>query len=122
MFEHQRAADAAPASTAQLPPVGGAPQAGSGYGNLQPGYGGAPVAGQPGQMAGSSGGTCNAAAANFLIGELGTTVAVDQAKEASGAESVRVLYPGQPITQEFLGSRLNLDTNDENRITAVRCG
>ncbi|MCE7029072.1 I78 family peptidase inhibitor [Jiella avicenniae] len=79
----------------------------------QPGVG-TPVAG--------TGGSCNASAASFVVGQLATSVASDQAKEATGAEEVRVLFPNQPITQEFVAGRLNLMTNAENRITGVRCG
>ena len=115
-----------PAATAPLPSMGGAPMAQPGYGaapgNAQPGYGGAPMVGSPGPVAGGGGGSCNAQAASFLVGELGTNLAAEQAKDATGAASVRILFPGQPITKEFIGDRLNLDTNAENRITSVRCG
>ncbi|MAU95265.1 MAG: proteinase inhibitor I78 [Fulvimarina sp.] len=75
-----------------------------------------------GQPLGNTGGTCNAAAASFLVGELGTTASADQAQQATGAESVRILFPNQPITKEFIAGRLNLETDDANRITSVRCG
>lgn len=99
-----------PASTL---PAAGAPSA-------QPG----PVAGGLGQprAVAAGGGSCNASAASFVVGELGTSVASDQAKEATGAASVRILYPNQPVTQEYVGDRLNLVTDEENRITTVRCG
>ncbi|MBO0902965.1 I78 family peptidase inhibitor [Jiella sonneratiae] len=102
-----------PAANTPLPPAGG----GAGGGFLAAPGGAAPVA-----SAGGGAGSCNAAAAQFLVGELATSVAVDKAKEATGAETVRILYPGQPVTQEFVAGRLDLDTDDRNRITAVRCG
>jgi len=96
----------------QLPP----PNAG-----IEPGLVGAPG---PGLMPGAApaAGACNAAAAQFLVGQIANVEASDQAKAATGAEEIRVLYPNQPVTQEFVPTRLNLDTDNRNRITAVRCG
>ncbi|MCB8837773.1 I78 family peptidase inhibitor [Aurantimonas sp. VKM B-3413] len=94
----ERTAPAGPAS--QLPPPAGTPQA----------------------TGPAAAGTCNAGAAQFLVGRLANVEATDAAKEATGAENVRVLFPGQPVTQEFEPGRLNLDTDNQNRITAVRCG
>ena len=104
-----------PAAGTALPPAGGSMQGG------QPGFVAGPQAGASAPMAGA-GGSCNASAASSVVGELATSVAADQAKEATGAEEVRILFPNQPITQEFIAGRLNLETNDENRITSVRCG
>ena len=96
----ERTAPAGPAS--QLPPPAGAMQ--------------------PAGPAAGGAGTCNAGAAQFLVGRLANVEATDAAKEATGAEKVRILFPGQPVTQEFEPGRLNLDTDNQNRITTVRCG
>ncbi len=74
-----------------------------------------------GQMAQNTG-VCNAAAARSVIGQLGTVDASETAKAASGAETVRVTYPGQPLAQDIDGARLNLETDNQNRIVNVRCG
>ncbi|WAP67065.1 I78 family peptidase inhibitor [Jiella pelagia] len=104
-----------PAAGQPLPPAGSSTLGG------QPG---ASVAAQAGSVAplGGTGGSCNASAAGSVVGQLATSVAADEAKQATGAEEVRILFPNQPITQEFIPGRLNLETNDENRITSVRCG
>lgn len=65
---------------------------------------------------------CNANAARVVLGRIANVEATEAAKAASGAEDVRVLYPNQPITQEFVATRLNLETDGENRIVRVRCG
>ncbi|MEF2547175.1 I78 family peptidase inhibitor [Aurantimonas sp. E1-2-R+4] len=65
---------------------------------------------------------CNANAARVVLGRIANVEATEAAKAASGAEDVRVLYPNQPITQEFVETRLNLETDAENRIVKVRCG
>ena len=84
-----------------------------------------PAAGAPGaqgsQLAQNSG-ACNAAAARSVIGQLGTVESSETAKAASGAETVRITYPGQPLAQKVEASRLNLETDNQNRIVNVRCG
>ncbi|WP_206452876.1 I78 family peptidase inhibitor [Aurantimonas marina] len=65
---------------------------------------------------------CNANAARVVLGQIANVEATEAAKAASGAEDVRVLYPNQPITQEFVAARLNLETDGANRIVRVRCG
>ena len=84
-----------------------------------------PTVGSPGPQRGQvaqSTGACNAAAARSVIGQLGTAESSETAKAASGAETVRVTYPGQPLTQNVEASRLNLETDNQNRIVNVRCG
>jgi len=34
----------------------------------------------------------------------------------------RALKPGQAVTMEFNGARLNLDVDARGRVTSVRCG
>ncbi|MEX6508253.1 I78 family peptidase inhibitor [Jiella sp. M17.18] len=103
------------APAARLPPPSAGQAPISSRGAPAPGgFGGAGPAG--------GAGTCNAQAAGFLVGQIANVEANDKAKAATGAEKVRVLFPGQPITQEFEPNRLDLETNDQNRITSVRCG
>jgi hypothetical protein len=89
-----------------------------------PGLGG-PVAGAPigGALPGGpADGACNAAAARPLIGQIANLQTTERAEAMTGASDVRILFPNQPVTQEFIATRLTLDTNDENRVTQVRCG
>ena len=84
-----------------------------------------PAASTPGASAvqtSQNTGACNAAAAQSVIGELGNVEASETAKAASGAATVRITYPGQPLAQDVDGSRLNLETDDQNRIVNLRCG
>lgn len=89
-----------------------------------PGLGGPMAGGSIGGMspAGSMDGACNAAAARPLIGQVANLQTTEQAEAMTGATDVRILFPNQPVTQEFVATRLTLDTNDENRVTQVRCG
>lgn len=65
---------------------------------------------------------CNAEAARSLVGQAATSVAIEQARSAATAESVRTLKPGQATTMEFNANRLNVDVDANNIVTNVRCG
>ena len=66
--------------------------------------------------------SCNAEAARSLVGQVATYAAIEQARSAATAESVRTLKPGQAATMEFNGNRLNVDVDANNIVTNVRCG
>lgn len=68
------------------------------------------------------GGTCHADAARVVLGKGASAQVVEQARVAAGARMARVLHPGQIITKEFDGERLNLEVNAKGVVQAVRCG
>jgi Peptidase inhibitor I78 family len=35
---------------------------------------------------------------------------------------VRVIRPGQAVTMDFRGDRLNVEIDERNRVRALRCG
>lgn len=80
-------------------------------GTQQPAAGSTPATGQ-----------CNATPAQFAVGETYDAAVAERARTAAGAATVRRLVPGQVVTMEFNGTRLNLDTDAAGRITAARCG
>ena len=47
---------------------------------------------------------------------------VEQARTDAGADAVRTLRPGQAVTLEFNGARLNVEVDEDNRIVSLRCG
>jgi len=65
---------------------------------------------------------CDADAANGAIGKAATTEVLEQARTAAGAAVARTLAPGQVVTMEFRGDRLNLMVDEANVVTGVRCG
>jgi hypothetical protein len=67
-------------------------------------------------------GTCDASKAAFAIGQRGDDALLERARLAAGAGSARYLHPNQPITLEYLGSRLNLQLNEKDVVRAVTCG
>lgn len=67
-------------------------------------------------------GVCNAQAASWAVGRAPTQDVVDRATRDSGAKVSRVLRPGQVVTMEYRADRLNIDVNEREAITGLRCG
>ncbi|MCC4619680.1 Elastase inhibitor AFLEI Flags: Precursor [Xanthomonas cassavae CFBP 4642] len=67
-------------------------------------------------------GNCDATQVQSLVGQPVTDAVSEQARSDAGAKSVRVLKPGQMVTMEFNGERLNLEVDAKNLVTSVRCG
>lgn len=67
-------------------------------------------------------GGCQAEQAQFAVGQEATAGLVQEAQRRAGAGRARVLRPGQAVTLEFDGTRLNLQVDAANRVLAVRCG
>ncbi|WP_082524799.1 I78 family peptidase inhibitor [Pseudorhodoferax sp. Leaf274] len=77
-------------------------------------------AGAPGTSATPA--TCDAAAAQFAIGQSFGPALERDVRARSGASIVRWLSPGQAVTMEFNPARLNLTLDGRSRITKVACG
>ncbi|WP_066092719.1 I78 family peptidase inhibitor [Xanthomonas massiliensis] len=70
-------------------------------------------------------GHCEAAAVQGLVGQVlgeDDDALAGQARQDAGASRVRVLHPGQPVTLEFDGDRLNIEVDAQRRIVSLRCG
>lgn len=68
------------------------------------------------------GGMCNAQPAQFAVGQNSTASIVESARQRSGAQTARILRPGQIITKEYDTQRLNLEVDGNGRILAAKCG
>lgn len=77
---------------------------------------------QPVASAPPTAGQCNAAGAQFALGGTANAALVEEARKRSGAWMARVIGPGQAVTMEYNGQRLNLDVNAANSVMNVRCG
>ena len=66
--------------------------------------------------------TCDAAAAQFAVGQSFGPALERDVRARSGASIVRWLSPGQAVTMEFNPARLNLTLDARSRITKVACG
>lgn len=65
---------------------------------------------------------CDAAPAQFAVGQASTSTVIESARARSGAQIARILRPGQMVTKEFNAQRLNLEVDANGRIVSVRCG
>jgi Peptidase inhibitor I78 family len=68
------------------------------------------------------GASCDAAKAQSVIGRLPSNDLLERARAAAQAGSARFLRHNEPITMEFLGSRLNLVLNERGVVHATYCG
>jgi hypothetical protein len=67
-------------------------------------------------------GSCDASKAQWAIGQPAGDALLERARVDAGAESARFLRPNQPITTEYLGSRLNLGLDGRDIVRSVSCG
>ena len=65
---------------------------------------------------------CDATQVQGLVGQVLDEATAEQARSDAGAKTVRVLEPGQMVTMEFDGERLNIEVDDKRTVTALRCG
>ncbi|NLW96639.1 MAG: hypothetical protein GXY30_07065 [Xanthomonadaceae bacterium] len=65
---------------------------------------------------------CDAAAVQSLVGQEATQELVERARSRSGANSVRVLKPGDAATMDYRGDRLNILTDDAGTVQSFNCG
>ena len=77
---------------------------------------------EPPVPAQGSGGTCNAAPAQGLIGRQSTPELGAEAQRLTGAARMRWIRPGQMVTMDYREDRLNIDLDEQGRITGLRCG
>lgn len=66
--------------------------------------------------------TCDASQVQGLVGKAADEATVEQARIDAGATRARVLKPGQAVTMEFDGARLNLEVDADDKVVALRCG
>ncbi|MFV3306688.1 I78 family peptidase inhibitor [Pseudomonas sp. NY15181] len=66
--------------------------------------------------------SCDAKAAQALIGKIIDPTLTEQARRDAGASVARVLRPHQPVTMEYNSQRLNIDVDDRQVVQQVNCG
>jgi Peptidase inhibitor I78 family len=67
-------------------------------------------------------GSCDASRAQFAIAQPASADLLEHARLAAQASSARFIRPNQPITTEYLGSRLNLGLDRQDVVASVNCG
>lgn len=77
---------------------------------------------EPPQPSAASTAQCDAERASWAIGQEASAEVVERIRADTGSTQVRVIKPGQMVTMDYIGTRVNIDVNDRNQITSVRCG
>lgn len=71
---------------------------------------------------GSSYQRCDSSAVNNLVGKKINQQQLEQARQAAGAQTARILTPRSVVTLEFNSTRLNIHVDDGGTVTLVSCG
>ena len=66
--------------------------------------------------------SCDATQAQFAIGNAENDQLLERARVAAQAAVARFLRPNEPITMEFLASRLNLNLTERGIVESTSCG
>lgn len=67
-------------------------------------------------------GSCDATQVQSLVGQTYTEALGSQAQQDAAAREIRVLRPGEMTTMDFVGERLNVEIDEKNVVSGVRCG
>lgn len=67
-------------------------------------------------------GRCEASGADFAMGKQASAELLEQARKASGSQMARILKPHDVVTLEYRSERLNLNVDEQGRVTRVNCG
>ncbi len=65
---------------------------------------------------------CDSAKVQWTLGKSADAALLEKARLAAGATEARILTPGQAVTMEYLGDRLNLRVNEKGVVENVNCG
>jgi hypothetical protein len=71
---------------------------------------------------GDVGGSCNARAAQGLVGRAADNDLGYEAQRLTGARTIRWIRPGDMVTMEFSPSRLNIHLDERHRVSRIVCG
>src|SRR5512145_29219 len=65
---------------------------------------------------------CDHTKAQWAIGEAASDALLERARVTAGAGSARFLRPNEPVTFEYVGSRLSLGLDARDLVRTVVCG
>jgi hypothetical protein len=65
---------------------------------------------------------CRHSKAQWALGERASDDLLERARVAAGAKTARILRLHQPVTLEYLGSRLNVIMDEQGIVRSVVCG
>ena len=66
--------------------------------------------------------TCDAEKGQWAVGKLADEALVAKVKADTGSDRYRVIPPDTAVTMDYREDRVNIETDADNRVIAVRCG
>ena len=81
-----------------------------------------PAEGPPPPPASSEPTSCGAEHVRYAVGKKRTPALGQEVARRSGAKAIRWISPGMAVTMDYREDRLNVDLDDRDVITGVRCG
>jgi hypothetical protein len=69
-----------------------------------------------------AGGRCEAAGAQFAVGQQASAALLAQARIKAGAQDSRFIGPNDMVTLEYRSNRVNLNTDANGKVVRVNCG
>jgi hypothetical protein len=76
----------------------------------------------PVEMRGAQAGVCDAGPAQRYVGRPGEAGAIQGARHASGAKTVRVVRPGEMMTMDYRADRMTVTVDKHGMIERIACG
>lgn len=67
-------------------------------------------------------GTCSVDRVTEVVGRPYSADLAERARTQSGSKAVRVIRPGMAVTMDYRVDRLNVDLDEKDVVTALRCG
>lgn len=64
---------------------------------------------------------CNAQAGQWAVGQVADEALVEKVQIDTQSKLVRVIKPGMMVTMDYREDRVNIDVDENNVVTAVRC-
>jgi hypothetical protein len=66
--------------------------------------------------------TCDAGKGQWAVGQIADEALVAKVKADTGSDRYRVIPPDTAVTMDYREDRVNIETDANNRVIAVRCG
>ncbi|MET0611429.1 I78 family peptidase inhibitor [Pseudomonas caspiana] len=70
----------------------------------------------------TAGGRCDAAGAQFAVGQQASAALLAQARAKAGAQDARFIGANDMVTLEYRSNRVNLNTDANGKVVRVNCG